>query len=110
MKRLSRRSRANQDLRRAARFYQDQAGDSTAIRFADAVDAAIRDIATFPGAGSPRYEFEFGFEGLRSRLVRGFPYLVFYIERPDEIEVWRVLHAERDLLAELRDFEAENES
>ncbi len=34
-------------------------------------------IATFPGAGSPRYEFEFGLDGLRGWPLRGFPYLVF---------------------------------
>ena len=26
-----------------------------------------------------------------------FPYLVFYIEREDHIDVWRVLHAQRDV-------------
>jgi toxin ParE1/3/4 len=25
-----------------------------------------------------------------------YPYLVFYLERPDRIDVWRVLHGERD--------------
>jgi toxin ParE1/3/4 len=26
-----------------------------------------------------------------------FPYLVFYLERADCIDVWRVLHAQRDI-------------
>jgi len=29
--------------------------------------------------------------------VTGYPYLVFYVERPDHLEVWRVLHAQRDV-------------
>lgn len=110
MKRISRRDRANQDIREAARYYQDHAGDATALRFADAVDAALLHIATFPGAGSPRYEFEFGLDGLRGWPLRGFPYLAFYVEGPDQIEVWRVLHAERDLTAELGDAGADSES
>jgi plasmid stabilization system protein ParE len=42
--------------------------------------------------------------------VSGFPYLVFYSEGSDEIDVWRVLHAERDLMAELGDSEAQGDS
>ena len=103
MKRLSRRARANQDIREAAAYYQDHAGDATALRFADAVDTAIVQIATFPASGSPRYAFEFGFAGVRAHLIRGFPYIVFYSEGSDEIEVLRVIQAERDLVAELTD-------
>ncbi|ENO88947.1 plasmid stabilization system [Thauera aminoaromatica S2] len=28
-----------------------------------------------------------------------YPYLVFYVERADHIDVWRVLHGERDIPA-----------
>lgn len=31
--------------------------------------------------------------------VARYPYLVFYIERPDHIDVWRVLHGQRDVPA-----------
>jgi toxin ParE1/3/4 len=35
--------------------------------------------------------------GLRSRRVARFPYLVFYVEQEDHLEVRRVLHAKRDI-------------
>jgi toxin ParE1/3/4 len=40
---------------------------------------------------------ELGLPGLRSRSVGRFPYLIFYVEQPDHIDVWRILHARRDI-------------
>ena len=40
---------------------------------------------------------------LRSWPLRGYPYLVFYVERDDHVDVWRLLHAERDIPAWLRE-------
>ena len=37
--------------------------------------------------------------GLRSWPLTRHPYLVFYLERPDHIDVWRVLHGQRDIPA-----------
>jgi len=34
---------------------------------------------------------------LRSWPVDGYPYLVFYTETTTHLDVWRVLHAERDI-------------
>jgi len=34
---------------------------------------------------------------LRFWRVRDYPYLLFYVEREDHIDLWRVLHGERDL-------------
>jgi toxin ParE1/3/4 len=31
--------------------------------------------------------------------VQRYPYLVFYVERDDHIDVWRVLHGQRDIPA-----------
>jgi len=38
-----------------------------------------------------------GLEGLRVWPLRRFPMLIFYQERPDTIDVWRILHAQRDI-------------
>jgi toxin ParE1/3/4 len=35
--------------------------------------------------------------GLRSWPLTRYPHLVFYIERSDHIDVWRVLHGQRDI-------------
>ncbi len=30
-----------------------------------------------------------------------FPYVVFYVDRADSVDVWRILHARRDIAASL---------
>ena len=35
--------------------------------------------------------------GLRSWPLKRFPYLVFYVEHADHVDVWRVLHQNRDI-------------
>ena len=47
--------------------------------------------------GSPRYAHELDLPDLRFWLVPGYPYIVFYVERDDHVDVWRVLHAQRDI-------------
>jgi toxin ParE1/3/4 len=37
--------------------------------------------------------------GLRFWPLKRYPYFVFYLERETHIDVWRVLHAERDIPA-----------
>lgn len=56
-----------------------------------------RVIADHPGTGSPRYGDLLNVENLRSSKLRRFPVLVFYIEHEDHIDVWRILHAQRDI-------------
>lgn len=41
--------------------------------------------------------------GLRLLPLRRYPFLIFYFERDDHIDVWRILHAERDIPVWLRD-------
>ncbi len=62
---------------------------------------AFAGIARNPAAGFPRYSHELGVPGLRTRPVRRFPFLVFYKEGVDHVGVWRVLHAQRDVPAQL---------
>jgi toxin ParE1/3/4 len=97
------RDRAHRDVEAEADFYAAEASEAVAFRFADAVEDAFGAIGRHPASGSPRHGHELGLPGLRSHLVRGFPYLVFYIERDTHLEVLRVLHAQRDLAAWLRD-------
>jgi len=37
--------------------------------------------------------------------VKRFPYLAFYVERADHVDVWRVLHGARDIPAWLKGWE-----
>ena len=93
------RALARRDVEAAIDHYIREAGPDVALGFIDALQAAYRAIADRPAAGSPRYAHELALPGLRSRELKRYPYLVFYIERDDHIDVWRVLHARRDIPA-----------
>ena len=45
------------------------------------------------------YAHELNLPGLRFWPLARYPHLVFYVERPQPIEVWRVLHGQRDIPA-----------
>jgi toxin ParE1/3/4 len=41
--------------------------------------------------------------GLRFCPLKKYPHLVSYLERSDHIDVWRVLHGQRDIPASMRE-------
>ena len=88
---------AREDMTNAVRHYRLDAGEEAALGLVGAIDAALAAIGAHPAAGSPRYGVMLSIEGLRSRQLGRYPYLVFYLERADWIEVWRVLHTRRDI-------------
>lgn len=102
-KRLIRHAAARRDLERASDFYVDTAGQEVARRFLTAARAAFREIAARPGAGSPRHGEELRLPHLRTRRISRFPYLIFYVESADLIEVTRVLHERRDVRGSYRE-------
>lgn len=93
------RALAEQDVNDALDFYLAEAGQQVALNFIDALERAYQMIGEQPEAGSSRYAHELELPGLRSWLLRGYPYVVFYMPRDQHIDVWRVLHAARDLPA-----------
>ena len=96
------RERARHDVETAVDWYRDDAGEDAALEFVDALEAALRHIETYPSSGSPRYSVELEIPALRCWQLVGFPYLVFYVERDDHLDVWRVLHNHRDIPAWMR--------
>lgn len=98
-----RRRRARQDIDEAAAHYFHEGGAGLEARFIDMLQAAIRHIAAHPASGSPRYADIAQISGLRSWPLKRFPYLIFYVEAGDRIDVWRILHAQRDLAAWLQE-------
>jgi toxin ParE1/3/4 len=102
VKPLLRRAESRRDLEAISDYYEAEAGTDVAARFLEAVRATHEKIGRHPGAGSLRHGREAGIVGLRSRLVPRFPYLIFYIELEDSMEVWRVPHAHSDIPARLR--------
>ncbi|KSB89441.1 plasmid stabilization protein [Caulobacter vibrioides] len=95
-------NRARADINAAFEWYLREAGPSVAIAFVDAMHNAYRIIAEQPAAGSPRYAHELKWPGLRTWPLKRYPYLVFYVEEPDRIEIWRVFHGQQDIPASLR--------
>lgn len=43
------------------------------------------------------------FDGLRAWPLTRYPYTVFCVERPDGVDVWRLLHSQRDIPAWLQE-------
>jgi len=96
------REQARQDTDTAVDYYLRETGLDIALGFIDALETTYCTIADHPGVGSPRYAHELDIPGLRNHPLKRYPYLVFYVEREDHIDVWRVLHAERDIPALMR--------
>lgn len=93
------RELAGRDIDDAVAHYLGEAGEPVALAFIDVLEQAFRQIARHPASGSPRYAHELDLPGLRSWRVKRHPYLVFYLECQDHVDVWRVLHAQRDIPA-----------
>ena len=58
----------------------------------DAILEARQHVERFPGTGSKRYQSSDGEDVLRFWTLNKFPYAIFYFERPDYVEIIRVLH------------------
>lgn len=97
------RARARADIEEAVDGYRDQADAATAVRFVDALENALRKIGRHPAMGSPRYGLTLDLPGLRSWPLAAFPHIIFYVERADQVDVWRVLHGHRDIPRSLSD-------
>ena len=97
MKPITWRSAAERDTADAAYWYASEAGLPMGERFLAAVGAGITHVSHHPASGSGRYAMPLQFEGLRVSPVHGFRYLIFYVEHVTHVDVWRVLHAQRDI-------------
>lgn len=98
-RRVIRRGIARADIEEAAAYYLDAAGLAVAERFICGVEAALSRASTHPAAGPARYAGPLNRPGLRFWPIKGYPYLLFYLDRGEWLDVWRVLHAERDIPA-----------
>jgi len=93
------RELANRDIDEAIAHYLSEDAGQAALGFIDALEQAYTHIGQHPATGSPRYSHELNLPGLRFWPLAHYPYLVFYVERPEHIDIWRVLHRERDIPA-----------
>jgi toxin ParE1/3/4 len=90
---------AREDAAAAVLYYSVEVDIETGVRFADAIQTAYRQIADAPKLGSPGYAQRLNIPGLRTRKLARFPYLVFYRELEDRIDIVRILHNARDIPA-----------
>jgi len=91
------RELANRDVDEAIEYYLSEDARQAAMGFIEALEQAYTHIGRHPATGSPRYAHELNLPGLRAWPLTHYPHLVFYIERNEHIDVWRVLHGERDI-------------
>jgi len=97
------RELANRDIDEAIAYYLSEGADKAALNFIDALEQAYAHIGRHPASGSPRYAHELNLPGLRFWPLTRYPHLIFYIERAEHIDVWRVLHGLRDIPAWMHD-------
>jgi toxin ParE1/3/4 len=97
------RARANEDVDDIIAYYLSEGSVRAALGFIAALERTYAHIGRHPGSGSPRYGHELALPGLRSWPLKRYPHLVFYVEREDHIDVWRVLHGKRDVPEWLRE-------
>ena len=103
MKPVILRKLAEADVDAALAYYLAEVGADTALAFVEQLEQTNYRISHDPAIYSPRWGTELNLPGLRSLRLSKFPCVIFYIEQADHIDVWRVLHAQRDIPAYLQD-------
>jgi toxin ParE1/3/4 len=96
--RVTQRPRARVDLLEQFLYFSEEASVALTERYYAAVEQTCNMLVNQPHAGVLYDSGVARLEGLRRFPVRGFEnYLIFYLPRPDGIEVIRVLHGARDI-------------
>ncbi len=91
------RSLAGRYVDEAIDHWLADGGANAARGFIEALERAFLHVGRHPATGSPRYAQELNLPGLRFWPLKRLPHLVFYVERDDHIDVWRVLDGRRDV-------------
>ncbi len=94
-----RRRKADDDIESTVAYYQAEAGNNTATDLLNQLESALQSVAKQPGAGSQRFGHELDIPDLRQWPLGRFPYLIFYVEKTNRIEIVRVLHTSRNVTA-----------
>lgn len=91
------RGLAATDIDAAVAYYRSKANAAVAYDFVTSLEAAVGHLQKHPLTGSLRFAFELDIPCLRSWSLEKFPYLIFYVPGDSRIDIWRVLHAKRDI-------------
>lgn len=93
------RAQAHRDVDEAVAYHLSAAGHAVALGFIDALEKAYGHIGRHPATGAARWAHELNLPGLRAWPLTRYPHLVLYVEHASHIDVWRVLHGQRDIPA-----------
>jgi toxin ParE1/3/4 len=102
VKRAVVRPQAKKDILTEIRYYRRHAGRTVALRLIDALAGALETLSQQPSIGSPELGQELDIPELRTWDMAGFPLLLIYIERQDEIDVLRLLGQRQNVPALIR--------
>ncbi|HQU17052.1 MAG TPA: type II toxin-antitoxin system RelE/ParE family toxin [Gammaproteobacteria bacterium] len=97
------REQALRDIDEALAYYLTEGTPQAALGFIDDLERAYAHIGRHPDTGSSRVAHELNLLGLRFRPLKRYPYLLFYVESTDHIDLWRVLHGKQDIPAWMQD-------
>lgn len=98
------RKQAEQDIDNAVNYYQE-ISPKLANSLIDDLERAFKHISTYPATGATRYAYELNLPSLRSWILKRFPYMIFYIEKSDHIDVWRVVHSQGNIPSWLQEMD-----
>ena len=102
--RLIVRDRATQDLRSQANYLLTHHSSESASRFLEAAEATFNQIAKTPRIGRVVQLASARFGEVRRWRIKSFAdYLVFYVVKEAEVEIFRILHGAMDLVLKSED-------
>ena len=87
---------ADREIDAQVAYYAEHAGATVAERFYAALKATFQSLLQNPGHGRRFESMHAVLAGVRVWLVHGFPFLVYYREIDEGIEIIHVLHGARD--------------
>ena len=87
---------ASQDRRDEVRYYRKEAGSVIAMKLVDALQKALLELERNPAIGSPAMGLALGIVGMRTWRIEGFPLSFWYFERPQAIDVARLVGHRQD--------------
>lgn len=88
---------AERDIEQGIEHYRTEGGELLSLKWVTAIESALRHLGANPKTGSTRYAAALKLAGLRFWPIKHFPYLIFYVERESQVDVWRVIHGQRDI-------------
>lgn len=86
-----------QDVEDAISYYLGEQAELAVLGFIDALERTYTHISRHPALGSARDAHGLDLPGLLYWPLKRYPYLVFYVERDDHVDVQRILHGMRDI-------------